>query len=119
MTDGVASEGAVMARMIGVVMVAAVCAASVEARAQETGSVSQGLVTAEERCAGCHGIARGADYSPTFGAPTFEQIALTPGMTAIALSATLKTSHRTMPNLMMSSDDLANITAYILSLRSD
>ena len=108
-----------MRRMIGLAVLAALCAAPVGAQAQETGSVAQGLVTAEERCAGCHGIERGAEYSPTFGAPTFEQIALTPGMTATALSATLKTSHRTMPNLMLGSDELANITAYILSLKSD
>lgn len=108
-----------MARVICVVIAAAVGAASAGVHAQETGSVSQGLATVEERCAGCHGIARGAEYSPTFGSPTFEQIALTPGMTATALSAALKTSHRTMPNLMLGSDELADITAYILSLKSD
>jgi mono/diheme cytochrome c family protein len=108
-----------MPRVIGVSILVAVCAASVGARAQETGSISEGLVTAEERCSGCHGIARGAEYSPTFGAPTFEHIALTPGMTATALSAALKTSHRTMPNLILSSDELANITAYILSMKGD
>ena len=76
-------------------------------------------MTAEERCGGCHGTARGAEYSPTFGALTFEQIALMPGMTATVLSAMLKTSHRTMPNLMLSTDELANITAFILSLKSN
>ena len=108
-----------MARVIGLAVLAALCAAPAGTHAQETGSVSQGLTVAEERCAGCHGVTRGAEYSPNFAAPTFEQIAITPGMTATALSATLKTSHRTMPNLMLSSDELANITAYILSLKSD
>lgn len=107
----------VRAQAIRVVVLAAMCAGSVGAQAQETGSVSQGLLVAEERCAGCHGITRDAEYSPAFGAPTFGQIALTQGMTATALSATLKTSHRTMPNLMLNSDELSNITAYILSLQ--
>ena len=106
-------------RVIWVAVPAAVCAASMGTHAQEVGSVSQGLLIAEERCAGCHDITRGAEYSPTFGAPTFEQIAITPGMTATALSATLKTSHRTMPNLMLSSEELSNITAYILNLKGD
>jgi mono/diheme cytochrome c family protein len=102
-----------------VAVLAAVCAGSMATQAQETGSVSRGLLVAEERCAGCHDITRGAEYSPTFGAPTFEQIAITPGMTATALSAILKTSHPTMPNLMLSSDELSNITAYILNLKND
>jgi mono/diheme cytochrome c family protein len=104
----------VIAGIICLVLAATVSGAWSGAQAHETGSISQGLLTAEERCAGCHGIALGSEYSPTF-----EQIALTPGMTATALSATLKRSHRTMPNLMQGSDELANITAYILSLKSD
>jgi mono/diheme cytochrome c family protein len=108
-----------MVRVIGLALLVALCAAPTNVQAQETGSVSQGLVVAEERCAGCHGIERGAEYSPEFGAPTFEQIALTSGMTATALSATLKSPHRTMPHLMLSSDELANITAYIMNLKSD
>jgi hypothetical protein len=109
----------VIVGIICLVLAATVSGAWSGAQAHETGSISQGLLTAEERYAGCHGIALGSEYSPTFGAPTFEQIALTPGMTATALSTTLKTSHRTMPNLMQGSDELANITAYILSLKSD
>jgi mono/diheme cytochrome c family protein len=104
---------------IGFALLTALCITPTKIEAQETGSVSQGLELAEERCAGCHGIERGAEYSPQFGAPTFEQIMLTPDMTATALSATLKTPHRTMPNLILSSDELANITAYIMSLKSD
>ena len=40
-----------------------------------------------------------------------------PGMTGIALSAMLNTSHRSMPNIMLEADEQANIIAYILSLK--
>jgi hypothetical protein len=40
-----------------------------------------------------------------------------PIMTAIALSAALNTSHRSMPNIMLEADEQANIIAYILSLK--
>lgn len=39
------------------------------------------------------------------------------GITAIALIAVLRTSHRTMPNIVIPDDDLRNVVAYIPSLR--
>jgi cytochrome c len=44
-------------------------------------------------------------------------MASAPGMTAIALSAALSTSHRTMPNIMLEPDERTDIIAYILSLK--
>jgi hypothetical protein len=44
-------------------------------------------------------------------------IASTPGMTSIALSAALNTSHHSMPNIMLAADEQADITAYIMSLK--
>jgi hypothetical protein len=38
-------------------------------------------------------------------------------MTSIALAAALRTSHRTMPNIILADDDLRNVSAYIISLR--
>jgi hypothetical protein len=38
-------------------------------------------------------------------------------MTAIALSAALNTSHRSMPNIMLEADEQADIIAYILGLK--
>jgi hypothetical protein len=38
-------------------------------------------------------------------------------MTAMALSAALQSSHRSMPNVMLDSNQLSSIVAYILSLR--
>jgi hypothetical protein len=38
-------------------------------------------------------------------------------MTAMALSAALNTSHRSMPNILLTADEQADIIAYISSLK--
>jgi hypothetical protein len=38
-------------------------------------------------------------------------------MTAMALSAALQSPHRSMPNVMLDSNQLRSIVAYVLSLR--
>jgi hypothetical protein len=38
-------------------------------------------------------------------------------MTSIALSAALLTPHRSMPNVILDSNQLGSIVAYVLSLR--
>ena len=60
---------------------------------------------------------KGNEHIPNESAPAFQEIASTPGMTAIALSAALSTSHRTMPNIMLEPDERTDIIAYILSLK--
>ena len=49
--------------------------------------------------------------------PAFRDIANTPGMTTTALTAFLTTSHPKMPNLILTPKEMADVTAYILSLR--
>jgi mono/diheme cytochrome c family protein len=85
--------------------------------AVESGDLEKGLSLAEEVCANCHAIEKGDDVSPKALAPTFETIASTPGMTPTALGLFLRTPHETMPNLVLSPDELADIIAYILSLK--
>jgi mono/diheme cytochrome c family protein len=84
----------------------------------QTGDVRRGLGVAQEVCATCHGVRKGQP-SPNASAPTFETIAAVPGMTTIALQASLQTSHKTMPNLILPADDRANVAAYIMSLKSN
>ena len=47
----------------------------------------------------------------------FQDIANTNGMTATALRVFLTTSHPKMPNLILTPEELADVTAFILSLR--
>ena len=85
--------------------------------AQEIGRPSRGLASAQHLCAECHAVQKGQARSPNDNAPPFAAIASVPGMTATALSATLNTPHRTMPNIMLAADEQADIVAYILSLK--
>ena len=87
------------------------------ANAQQSGSVEEGRRLAGEVCAECHGIDNAGGGSTNANAPTFKDIANTPGMTSAALTVALQTPHRTMPNLVIKGDASQNIIAYILSLK--
>jgi mono/diheme cytochrome c family protein len=87
------------------------------ARAQEAGSVQEGLKLAREVCSECHLVVKSPGLSTNPDAPTFAAIANTKGVTRTALFAMLQTSHKEMPNLVIKGDDAQNIIAYILSLK--
>ena len=85
--------------------------------AQEVGNPNQGLRLAHTLCAECHLVDKAAGQSHRIrDAPTFEHIANIPGMSSIALAAALRTSHETMPNVIIKGSDLSDVIAYILSL---
>ena len=48
----------------------------------------------------------------------FAEIANVPGMTATALQVALQSPHKTMPNLMLEPDELRNLIAYFLTLKT-
>jgi len=83
---------------------------------QETGDPGPGAVFAEKTCSHCHDI-KGAGPSPEPTAPPFQNVAITPGMTANALTVWLTTSHPTMPNIVLEPQGRDNVVAYILSLK--
>jgi len=86
------------------------------AGAQEA-DVAAGKAYAEEVCAACHAVQVGDLESPLFEASPFQEVADTPGMTELALSVWLQTSHPTMPNIVLEQDDLRNVVTYIRSLK--
>jgi mono/diheme cytochrome c family protein len=96
----------------------ALAAALIPAAAQDGGDAAKGRALARQQCVSCHGIERGDTRSPNDSAPLFSTVASVPGMTALALQATLQTSHRDMPNIILQAEDRLNIVAYILSLKS-
>jgi len=87
------------------------------ARAQEAGDAEAGLGLARSVCAGCHVVERGQPPQPESPAPSFESLARTPGMTALAINVLLRTPHRTMPNLVLNEREVDDLAAYILSLK--
>jgi len=76
---------------------------------QQLGDPVAGERLAAHNCATCHG-AHGA-------APAFTAIAAMPSTTQTSLAVFLRTSHASMPNLILSAADRNNLIAYILSLR--
>jgi mono/diheme cytochrome c family protein len=104
--------------MKGLIVLAAAAAFGLSdgAEAQEA-DVAAGKAYAEQICAACHAVQPGEMDSALFEAPPFQGVADTPGMTELALSVWLQTSHPTMPNIVLEQDDMRNVVAYIRSLK--
>ncbi|TIS53660.1 c-type cytochrome [Mesorhizobium sp.] len=80
--------------------------------------IQQGRQLAFEVCASCHAVLPGQAQSPVAEAPSFEAIAMTPGMTATALHVWLTAhEHPTMPRIILSHQEVRDVSAYILGLR--
>ena len=94
-----------------------IVASTLGTSAQNAGDTAKGRAFAQQICSECHNIEKGERRSPNGLAPNFEAIARTPGLTTIALTAALRTSHRDMPNIIIPDDDLRNVVAYVLSLQ--
>jgi tetratricopeptide (TPR) repeat protein len=84
---------------------------------QDLGDAARGLAYARQVCATCHNVLRTGGPSPNRQAPPFTRIANTPGMSVTALTVWSRTTHPTMPNLVIPPDDMDDLIAYILSLR--
>lgn len=106
-----------IARLAAPATIIAAFLANGEALAQDTTRVGQGLVLARHVCSECHAIDTAQVRSPNRAAPRFETIANISGMTSTALLVALRTSHQTMPNLVLDGDELRGVIAYILTLR--
>ena len=79
---------------------------------QQVGDPAAGNQLAERTCLGCHGA-----QNTSHKAPAFSAIAAMSSTTAKSLQVFLRTSHPTMPNLILSDTDRDDLIAYILSLR--
>src|SRR5256885_1933940 len=95
----------------------AFAAAAWNANAQD-GDVATGRAFARETCITCH-VVEPTNVSPRVVAigPNFQDVANTKGMTATALRVFLTTSHPKMPNLILTPEQITDVSAYILSLR--
>jgi mono/diheme cytochrome c family protein len=92
--------------------------ASATAHAQD-GDIAAGRAFAREACNACHMVeAKPRKPRRIVIGPAFRDIANTRGMTATALRVFLTTSHPKMPNLILTPEEIADVAAYILSLRN-
>jgi mono/diheme cytochrome c family protein len=81
------------------------------------GDPSSGRQMATKICASCHQVVGGSGSSGLSGPPSFVDIANMPSTTALSLRVFLRSSHRNMPNLIISDGDTDDLIAYILGLR--
>ena len=97
----------------GVVLVAAIAGTG-----QAKADAARGQALAKQWCSQCHGV--GPDeLSLTPKMPSFSEIAAEPSVTEPALRVFLRTSHPTMPNLILNQDDTDDLVSYILSLKPE
>ena len=98
-------------------LAAALAVAAFSAQAQD-GDVAAGHAFAWEACKACHEVEAEEPSSRMVEiGPAFRDIANTPGMTATALRVFLTSSHPKMPNLILTPEEIADVTADIVSLR--
>jgi len=83
----------------------------------ELGDKEKGHVYAQKFCTDCHAVEK--DENLLFGdIPTFQDVANSEGMSPRALAVWLRTSHPNMPDFIIPPDDMDNVIAYIMSLRT-
>lgn len=94
---------------------------SPQALSDETlpGDPVAGRIFAERECRDCHDITReGGDY-PLNAAPSFLDVATQRSTTALSLRVFLRSTHREMPDLILTTREQDDVIAYILSLRAE
>ena len=99
---------------------AAIAATALNAHALD-GDIAAGHSFAREACSACHVVDAQQHRPPwrIFIGPAFRNIANTRGQSATTLRVFLRTSHPKMPDPILTPDQMADVIAYILSLRSD
>jgi mono/diheme cytochrome c family protein len=86
------------------------------AQAQESANIEAGHAYAKRVCVECHAVERGE--VDILNPPSFQNVADSPGITERALAFWLQNPHPNMPNLVLRPDDMKNVIAYIMSLKS-
>jgi mono/diheme cytochrome c family protein len=77
----------------------------------------QGKDIAERWCAGCHVVERDQKSPAIDQAPPFASVGRTPGFDANKLAILLLKPHPNMTKLALSREEVANLAAYILTLK--
>jgi mono/diheme cytochrome c family protein len=78
---------------------------------------SMGRHLAETTCSACHQIGLAASpQSPKPVAPSFLDISRMPSTNELAIKVFLRSSHPTMPNIILSPEEIDSVAAYIVGL---
>jgi len=84
---------------------------------QGAGDPAAGRTLAEGWCSACHVVTPDQQGASSNGAPPFATIARTKWATPTSLRVFLQTPHNRMPDLHLTRTEIADVSAYILSLR--
>ena len=77
-----------------------------------------GLALAERWCAECHAVHVTDMLSPNIAAPRFAEVVASPGGSELALRVFLQSEHEMMPRLRLSSEQIDQLVAYMMSLKN-
>jgi cytochrome c len=105
-----------LAMLFGVAALFAVRMHEANGAAPGADSISAGHRLAEAWCKTCHAIGSDASGAPHPG-PDFVKVASMPSTTELALKVFLRTTHPSMPNMVLTPEQTDNLVTYILSLK--
>jgi mono/diheme cytochrome c family protein len=118
LTGLILDEGIAAVRVFIISSLFGALSALTAVQAQHVSDIRKGRQLALEVCSSCHAVHTDQLQSPLATAPSFREIANTPGMTAAALNFWLTAHvHRTMPLLILSPQQVRDLSTYILSVR--
>jgi mono/diheme cytochrome c family protein len=103
-----------VARLMGAGLLAA--AALAPPAAAESGNAARGRALAERFCAKCHAVAPGRT-GPELAVPSFMRMAADPEQTRASLRQFIMLPHYEMQPQTLTSAEIDDVIAYILSLR--
>jgi len=84
----------------------------------QSASPSLGEQIAKSNCVACHQMAPDVPAKDLqSGAPSFVDVANMPSTTELSIKVFLRSSHRSMPNFILSPEEVDSIAAYIVSLK--
>ncbi len=85
--------------------------------AQAPGDAVLGQDLARRWCGGCHAVEARPAGPMNDAAPAFASIAARPDTTPAHITAFLQRAHAPMPDLALSAAEMADVAAYIVTLR--
>jgi len=104
-------------RVSVVIAATLVSAAPAQAQSLEKLSVMEGERLARALCVNCHQVAPDGSGTALSDVPGFAAVANRPDMTREAIESYVLSPHPAMPQIQFTRDELADISAYIMSLR--
>ena len=104
-------------RWTGLARLAGLLALLPLAAAAQRPETATGRRLAETVCAACHQVeANPTAPSPNPDAPRFGDVARMASTTELSLRVFLRSTHPTMPNFILSANEIESLSSYILSL---